>query len=154
MECVLATIHQFEQGRHHSHSASLWSFRCLRHLGVLSSRAVLSLHWSLPLDRLVRCATRNRYRATRTRCSIDRMRERGLSSFTSFFVVLPNTSIMENWFICGIDEDTRSYTSSIVNWSSNLSFNRMILPSISRNRNINRSNRVIIGIQMSSTDRQ
>ena len=76
MEGVLATIHQFEQGRHHSHSTLQWLFRCRRHLGVLTPHAILSLHRSLSLDRLVRYATRNRYRVALTRWNTDQMRER------------------------------------------------------------------------------
>ena len=35
--------------------------------------------------------------------------ERRLSSFTSFFLVLPNTSIILNWFMGGIEEGTWKY---------------------------------------------
>ena len=38
-----------------------------------------------------------------------------LSSFTSFFLVLPSTSIILIWFIDGIEEGTWSYTYSVVN---------------------------------------
>ena len=41
----------------------------------------------------------------------------------------------------------------MVNWSSNLPFRYMILPSKSLNTNINRSNRDIFGMKMLSTDR-
>ena len=70
-----------------------------------------------------------------------------LRSITEYFDII-------NWFIGKIEEGTWSYTPSIVNWSSNSPFNRMILSSISRNRIKNRSNRVIIGLQILSTDRQ
>ena len=143
MECVLVTIHQFEQWRYHSHSTLRWSFQCCRHLGVLS----------LPV---VYCPFADQYHmidwyVVQHEIGIERHDwdvalmewERGLSSFTSLFVVLPNTSIMLNWFIGAIEEGIWSSTSSMVNWSSNAPFNRIILPSISWNRNINRSNRVL-----------
>ena len=60
------------------------------------------------------------------------------------FLVLPNTSIILNWLadmIIGTPSPSPSTRSSMVNWSSNSPFNRMILSSISRNRNINQPNR-------------
>ena len=78
-----------------------------------------------------------------------------MPSFTSFFS-LPNNSIIENGSLKWKPSTlTLTFNSVLI---GQLEFfaplNRMILPSISRNRNINRSNRVIIGMQMSSTDRQ
>ena len=63
------------------------------------------------------------------------------------FLVLPNTSIILNWLadmIIGTPSPSPSTRSSVVNWSSNSPFNRMILSSISRNRNINQPNRDIM----------
>ena len=42
----------------------------------------------------------------------------------------------------------------MVNWGSNSPFRCMILATKSSNTNMNRSNRVIIGMQMSATDGQ
>ena len=75
MTYVLSTLYQFKQWRYHSHLALRWLFRCHRHLGILTPPLVCCQYWSLSLGQMERCTTRNRYRATRKKCSIDRMRE-------------------------------------------------------------------------------
>ena len=66
-------------------------------------------------------------------------------------LLFPNTLIILNWLVDGTGVCNWSHTSSIVNWSSNSPFKCMILPSISFNTYINRSNRWIIGIHISFT---
>ena len=78
-------------------------------------------YWSWSFGQWVRCAIQNQYRVTRTKCSSDQMKK-GLSSFTSIFVVLPSTSIILNWLTDmkdGIRLLSPSTQSSMVNWSLN-----------------------------------
>ena len=133
MDYVLSTIHQFEQGG----ITRIWlRDDCFDVIGTLGYYHLL---WGCPFVDYYRLVRWNvvQYEIGiewhgRNGTSIEW--ERGLYSFTSFFVVLPNTSIKLNCSICWIEKGTRSYMSSIVNWSSNSPFNRMILPSISRKR--------------------
>ena len=122
MECVLAITHQFEQGSHHLYSILPWLFQCSMQIGVLTLPGLCYPfidHYHLVGGYVVQYVIRIE-RHGRSVAVIQW--NRGLSSFTFFFVVLPSISIILNWLTDmrdGMRLPSPSTQSSMVNRNPN-----------------------------------